>query len=114
MVRWLGESNSTRLEVLKRLRNMSFENRFKHPQSKRYVQSMYDAWYGSSNKIERLAVLDWKEAEILQVFCNMLEQMDSLIEQYNQEKQTTGNSVLANENFDSYMKASLEEIKRKE
>jgi len=72
------------------------------------VKGLKEKWQKGS-KIERLATFGWIEGETIELFCNMLDQLDTLREQYACEVARNGQPTeLKDEFMEDYEKKSRE------
>lgn len=106
MVRWAVEADENTAKLLDELRLLPMRERKKDIRVEKIVKEMYKTWFNSNNSIEKLAILGWQEYESICIFCDMLETLPELREQYNEEVKKYGKPVLKHEDLEKYEQES--------
>jgi hypothetical protein len=108
-VRWAVSADQKTSELLDSLKALPMSVRKKDPRALRIVQDLKTIW-SRGTKIERLATLGWIEYDSLMVFCEMLDNLDSLRSQYAEQVRINGAPPeLRDEDVTAYEKAIWKE-----
>lgn len=81
MVRWSVTADKKTADILDQLRKLPLDQRRKNPLVKQFVTDMYKSW-STGTKIERLAILGWREHDSIELFCNLLDNLPQLRKEY--------------------------------
>jgi hypothetical protein len=112
MVRWAVTADDNTAKVLEELRDMDMNSRMTDPRSIWFVKKMRNDWARGS-KIERLATFGWQEYESLQLFCQMLDRLESLRKEFHDRINMVGPPPdLCDEDVELYEEKSYEERKQ--
>jgi hypothetical protein len=110
-VRWAVSADQKTSELLDTLKALPMDTRKRDPRALRIVQDLKTVW-SRGTKIERLATLGWIEHDSLMLFCEMLDNLDSLRSQYAEQVRLNGAPPeLRDEDLGAYEKAIWEENK---
>lgn len=108
-VRWAVSADQKTAELLDSLKVLPMNTRKRDPRALRIVQELKSQW-SRGTKIERLATLGWIEHDSLMLFCEMLDNLDSLRSQYREQVRLNGAPPeLRDEDVVAYEKAIWEE-----
>jgi hypothetical protein len=104
-VRWAVTADQKTAELLDSLKALPMSTRKTDPQTTAIVQGLKHSW-SRGTKIERLATLGWIEHDSVMLFCQMLEDLDSLRAQYAEQVRVNGAPPeLRDEDLGAYEKA---------
>jgi len=104
-VRWAVSADQKTAELLDSLKALPMDSRKRDPRSLSIVQNLKSNW-SRGTKIERLATLGWIEHDSLMLFCEMLDSLDNLREQYTEQVKVNGTPPeLRDEDLVAYEKA---------
>lgn len=108
MVRWTVTADEKRRQFIEELRAVPLKDRINDDRVINTVKNLKETWM-KGNRIEKLAILGWDDKEAVQTFCNILEQMDHIKQQYDEEvKQHGVPPELRDEDAEKYEKYSNE------
>jgi hypothetical protein len=104
-VRWAVSADQKTAELLDELKALPIDIRRRDPRTTAIVQGLKYSW-SRGTKIERLATLGWIEHDSVMLFCQMLENLDSLRSQYAEQVRLNGTPPeLRDEDLGDYEKA---------
>ena len=113
MVRSAVMANEESQKILDELRIIPKEQRINDERIINIVRNFKIKWERGT-KIEKLATLGWNESEVINLFSEMLDQLDFLRTQYQSEVDRCGNpSEISDENLERYEVVS-KKINKKE
>ena len=89
MINWIVTSDKKTKKVLRDLKKIPLSKRKYDKRVETYVQEMFNSWKVGTT-IERLGTFGWNEFESICLFCDLIDIMDELFEQYNSEVKKHG------------------------
>jgi hypothetical protein len=108
-VRWAVSADQKTADLLDSLKSLPMSTRKTDQRTISIVQGLKNSW-SRGTKIERLATLGWIEHDSVMLFCQMLEELDSLRSQYKEQVRVNGAPPeLRDEDLAAYEKAIWEE-----
>jgi hypothetical protein len=111
-VRWAVSADQKTAELLNSLRDLPIATRKIDPRTLSIVQDLKSRW-SRGTKIERLATLGWIEHDSIMLFCQMLDNLDSLRSQYDEQVRLNGAPPeLRDEDVQAYERAIWTENKK--
>jgi hypothetical protein len=88
-VQWAVTADKKTSDLLDQLKKIPLEDRKRESRISQIVQDLKIKW-SSGTKIERLATLGWIEYDSISIFCNMLDQLDQLRQEYSEQVKING------------------------
>lgn len=102
MVNWAVTCEGKTSDLLSDLQQIPIEERRKDSRVLALVRSLFSKWQRSSNRIEKMAILGWKEDESLEIFCQLLDNLPRLRQEYEEQVKLYGKPKLSDEHFVLY------------
>lgn len=111
LIRWILTAKDDDFKQISFLKSLTYRERCKNNEVKILVSKLKETW-GSGTKIEKIAVFNWNDNEVEKIFCDILENYDSLKTQFDAHASIYGSpSEITDNNFDLYMQSSANEMK---
>ena len=112
MIDWFVHMDEKTTQDIERLQTIPYHIRLYDENVVKYVEEMKSIW-SRGTKVQRLAVLGWETSETIKLFCNIVENLDKIAEEYreNVEKYGIVPSV-KNADIDEYEKVTRKQLKK--